>query len=82
MTSLTPERWVRQALCVTRPINPDAFHPGKRTRRSEVAAALALCAQCPVRGQCLQNALDHEDPWGIWGGTTEEQRAVMLRNAA
>lgn len=79
MTTLISDNWVRRALFVTRPINPDWFHPGKRTRRSDIDAALALCALCPVRGHCLQNAIDNNDPWGIWGGTREEQRAVMLR---
>lgn len=82
MTTLIREAWVRQALCVTRPVDPDWFHPGKRTRPRDVAAALALCAECPVREACLQNALDYQDPWGIWGGRTEEQRAVMRREAA
>lgn len=82
MTTLIGEAWVRQALCVTRPVDPDWLHPSKRTRPRDVAAALALCAQCAVREACLQNALDYRDPWGIWGGTTEEQRAVMLREAA
>ena len=82
MTALTREIWVRQALCVTRPVDPDWFHPGKRTRPRDVAAALALCAECPVRMECLKIALEYRDPWGIWGGTTEEQCAVMLRTAA
>ena len=63
-------------------LDPDWFHPGKRTRSRDVKAALALCAECPVRMECLQNALEYRDPWGIWGGTTEEQRAVMLGSAA
>ena len=82
MTTLMREAWIRQALCVTRAVDPDWFHPGKRTRPRDVEAALALCAKCPVRMHCLQNALDYRDPWGIWGGTNEEQRAVMLRAAA
>ena len=82
VTTLIPEEWIRLGLCVTRPIDPDCFHPGKRTPRKDVEAALALCARCPVSRECLQNALDYADPWGIWGGTTEEQRALMLRRAA
>lgn len=82
MITLIPERWVRQAMCVRQPINPDAYHASKQTPRREVEAALALCAVCPVRADCLQNALDNNDMWGIWGGTTEEERAVMLRAKA
>jgi len=75
MIMLIPERWVQQALCAKLAINPDLFYAGKKTRPEDVDAALAVCGACPVRRDCLKNALDYDDPWGIWGGTTEGQRA-------
>lgn len=36
-----------------------------------------LCFGCPVRGQCLQWALEHRQIWGIWGGKDE----VEIRRA-
>lgn len=39
--------------------------------------ALATCAKCPVRDECLQYAID-EDLDGIWGGTTRIQRLRMV----
>ena len=75
MITLIPERWVQHALCAKLPIHPDLFYVGKKTRAVDVDAALAVCEACPVRRDCLQNALDYDDPWGIWGGTTEGQRA-------
>jgi len=34
--------------------------------------AVDLCAGCPVRLPCA--ALGLEEPWGVWGGVTPEQR--------
>ncbi|MFM7224859.1 MAG: WhiB family transcriptional regulator [Actinomycetota bacterium] len=34
----------------------------------DIAAAKAFCAECPVRGQCLDTALRRREPWGVWGG--------------
>jgi hypothetical protein len=39
----------------------------------------ALCRQCPVRSECLQQALDNQEPWGIWGGLTVEERVDLAR---
>jgi WhiB family redox-sensing transcriptional regulator len=44
---------------------------------ANLAAARALCSRCPVRAECLQNALDHPFTGGIWGGTTESERERM-----
>lgn len=44
------------------------------------AAAKAVCAGCTVREQCLQFALDNEERFGIWGGTSEKQRRRMRRD--
>lgn len=35
---------------------------------TQMAAAKALCAQCPLVSACLQGAIDREEPWGVWGG--------------
>lgn len=44
----------------------------------DVAAAFAVCAGCPAKTACLAWALEHREN-GIWGGTTERQRRIMLR---
>src|SRR5690625_1571731 len=39
------------------------------------------CFDCPVRLECLADALDNRVNWGIWGGTTERERRAILRRA-
>jgi hypothetical protein len=34
----------------------------------DIARAKAMCALCPLRFECLQGALEREEPWGVWGG--------------
>lgn len=44
-----------------------------------VAEAKTHCGFCPVRDECLSWALDHEEPFGIWGGKTTEERKAILQ---
>jgi WhiB family redox-sensing transcriptional regulator len=71
--------WRSAAVC--RESAPAVFYPGgspvaveRRTRQ-----ALALCTGCPVRQPCLEWALARPEVYGIWGGTTEEQRRARRR---
>ena len=36
----------------------------------------AICMSCPVKAECLVEALDHEErsDAGVWGGTGPEER--------
>jgi WhiB family redox-sensing transcriptional regulator len=34
----------------------------------DIARAKAMCTKCPLRANCLRDALDREEPWGVWGG--------------
>jgi hypothetical protein len=34
----------------------------------DIARAKAICAKCGLREQCLAEALEREEPWGVWGG--------------
>jgi len=57
------------------------FHPeGERgpARRNRDAAALAVCAGCPVLQQCREHALTVREPYGVWGGLTEDDRQELL----
>ena len=56
------------------------FHPEGERGPSRVArdnAAKAICATCPVLRQCAAHALSVKEPYGVWGGLTEEEREAL-----
>jgi WhiB family redox-sensing transcriptional regulator len=68
--------WADDAAC--RGLDPDAFFTDS-TRGVEWAKA--VCARCPVREQCLDQAYRAEDTsrYGIYGGLTPAERAQLAR---
>ncbi|HEX7321763.1 MAG TPA: WhiB family transcriptional regulator [Mycobacterium sp.] len=46
---------------------------------ADLERAKALCANCPVRRQCLTTALERAEPWGVWGGEIFDRGAVIGR---
>jgi WhiB family redox-sensing transcriptional regulator len=48
-------------------------------RPAELEQAKTLCAECPVRAECLAGALTRREPWGVWGGEIFERGAVVPR---
>ena len=53
------------------------FHPeGERgpARRKRDEAAVQVCASCPVLQECRNHGLTVREPYGVWGGLTEEDR--------
>lgn len=73
--------WRERAAC--RHCSPDLFFPAGTTGAAvhEIASAKAVCAECPVQSQCLRFALRTGQVYGIWGGTTEEERVTIRRLA-
>lgn len=58
------------------------FHPeGERgrSRKERVRVAKMICATCPVLEQCRAHALAMREPYGVWGGMSEEERRVETR---
>ena len=66
------ESWASAAPCASAP--DDLF-----VRGSEQQLAKAVCGACPVRAECLAEALDNKIEWGVWGGLTERERRALLR---
>ena len=57
------------------------FHPeGERgpARANREARAKQICGTCPVLEQCRRHALAVHEPYGVWGGLSEEERAAIL----
>jgi WhiB family redox-sensing transcriptional regulator len=61
--------------------DPDLFFPISMTGRAldQIAKAKAICAGCRVRAECLEFAQTHDSTYGIWGGTTPEDRQRVRR---
>jgi WhiB family redox-sensing transcriptional regulator len=58
------------------------FHPeGERgpARESRERAAKAICGGCPVRQECASHALAVREPYGVWGGLSEDDREAIYR---
>ncbi len=34
----------------------------------DIARAKAICAKCALGESCLDEAIEREEPWGVWGG--------------
>lgn len=44
------------------------------------AAGKALCAECPVKDQCLEHALANHENFGTWGGYNEKELRRLKRH--
>ena len=42
-----------------------------------IALAKSMCAQCPITNRCLEFALSEEIEFGIFGGTTPQERKAL-----
>lgn len=66
--------WHERALCAQ--TDPDAFFPenGSSTREAK-----QICGRCPVRAECLEDALRRDERFGVWGATSETERRSLRR---
>jgi WhiB family transcriptional regulator, redox-sensing transcriptional regulator len=75
--------WTEVAAC--RGADPDLFFPIVSTRQrkslEQIDEAKAICRSCPVIDACRAWALDNPAmaEFGVWGGTTEEERKAQRR---
>ncbi|MEV5955700.1 WhiB family transcriptional regulator [Streptomyces sp. NPDC051987] len=61
--------------------DPDLFFPIGTTGPSlhQTRQAKAVCERCPVREPCLRWAMETGQAVGVWGGTTEAERRLLIR---
>jgi len=57
-------------------VDPDLFFAESPM---DVERAKALCTDCPLRAQCLADALERREPWGVWGGQLVLQGVIVPR---
>ena len=64
--------------------NHDAFFPDEftdtETRHYAVKTAKEICNRCPLIADCANYAVQANEPFGIYGGTTPAERAVIVEN--
>ena len=56
--------------------DPEAFYPEKG---GSTRAAKQVCLRCDIREKCLQWALDTDQRFGVWGGTSERERRAIKK---
>lgn len=74
-------QWQQEGAC--READPRLFfHPESERGPAKLArdrAAVAVCAGCPVIEQCRRHGLSVREPYGVWGGLTQDDREVIYR---
>jgi len=65
----------KQGACVG--IDTELFYPVEERENPDYIIK-RLCANCPIKAECLEWGLVHER-FGTWGGTTALARKIMRR---
>jgi len=77
--------WRYQARCSGE--DTDLFYPPRDKEQYKIIAAKAktFCFgetgknHCPVRKECLWDAVSRDEPHGIWGGLSHRERNALVR---
>jgi WhiB family transcriptional regulator, redox-sensing transcriptional regulator len=74
-----PESWREVGSC--RESDSNLFYPlGKGlAARDQAEEAKRVCRTCPSREPCLAFALATRQELGVWGGTSPDERRLILR---
>ncbi|MDO5025148.1 MAG: WhiB family transcriptional regulator [Trueperella sp.] len=67
------QTWAVRAACAD--VDPDSLFVRGAAQRQ----VRQVCFSCPVRIECLADALDSNTTFGVWGGLTERERRALLR---
>jgi WhiB family redox-sensing transcriptional regulator len=71
--------WRSRPAC--RGSDPDLFFPVGTTGQAiqNTESAKQVCQECEARSECLEFALTARIEYGIWGGTSEDERRRLSR---
>lgn len=76
------ELWEWQVQGACRSVDGELFFhpegergPSKHTRDQQ---AKAICRDCPVLTQCREHAVRVREPYGVWGGLSEDDREALF----
>ena len=77
--------WTLRAACLGKPTDNWFPEVNSLSRRTKAAIAVEnrskrTCALCPVREECLTDAVKRGEEFGIWGGTTPGDRRSVAHN--
>lgn len=79
------EGWRVRGRCWGKTTDPETdfwFPEAEETeevRKAKTNAAKTICYICPVREECLTYAVEKHEAYGIWGGKTVRERAMIRR---
>ena len=77
-----PFGWQNAAACRYGPLDlffgPEGEQQHEKPARE--AEAKKICARCPVRAACLDEAVANGIRFGVFGGTGEDERQAIRRN--
>lgn len=68
--------WQKRKACIGEPTTTFYPAPGDTAL---LRKAKSICANCPVRKECLEYALENSERFGIWGGKSARERMLILR---
>jgi WhiB family transcriptional regulator, redox-sensing transcriptional regulator len=74
---MADQNWQQKGLCTQS--DPEIFFPDPG---ASAVAAIEVCLQCPVRAECLGWAIEHDERFGVWGGTSEAYRQHLRFSGA
>lgn len=75
--------WRTQAACMN--ADPELFFPtGEKSPvdREQIKKAKEYCGRCLAKYACLEYALENNEDFGVWGGTTAGERKSIKRATA
>jgi WhiB family redox-sensing transcriptional regulator len=74
--------WQLDAACAG--LDTSLFYQADNERGASVRLrekkAKAICATCPVITNCLNDALANNEPYGVWGGMSADERYRLVNN--